>query len=77
VFGVKESLIVELGKVGDIPGLAEKHGVSPETKLLKHDFVHLTDEESHQLRTEEAWKAARKQGDHLKVVDGRLVPKDS
>lgn len=73
VFGVKESLIVSLGLVGDIEGLADRYGIPPSTKLLKHDFVLITEEESDQLRTENAWMEARKQGG-LTVKDSLLVP---
>ena len=73
VFGVKESLIVSLGLVSDIEGLAEKYDLPPSTKLLKHDFVLITEEESDQLRAENAWVEARKQGG-LTVRDSLLVP---
>ncbi|KAI9897193.1 hypothetical protein N3K66_008215 [Trichothecium roseum] len=76
VFGVKESLIVNLGKVSDVPGLAEQHSVSPDTKLLRYDFVLTTEDEARQAREAEARKVAEAAhpGDRLKVVDGLLVP---
>ncbi|VUC26023.1 unnamed protein product [Clonostachys rosea] len=74
VFGVKESLIIDLGKVGDVDGLAEKYGVSPETKLLRYDFVLITEQESQRAREEDAWKEARRQNRNLKVVNGMLIP---
>ncbi|KAL1887382.1 hypothetical protein Sste5346_010262 [Sporothrix stenoceras] len=76
VFGVKESLVVDLYKVGDHEGYAEKYGVPPETKLLTYDFVLLTNEEALKVRDAEAWKEAKRQGG-LKVVDGLLVPEDA
>lgn len=72
VFGVKESLITTLGSVSDVEGLTEKYGVAPTTKLLKHDFVLITDEESDNLREQNAWKEAQRRGG-LTVKDGLLV----
>ena len=74
VFGVKESLIVNLGRVGDVEGLAEQHAVSPETKLLKYDFVLITEDEANKAREADAWKVAKENPGNLKVVDGLLVP---
>ncbi|KAF3014446.1 hypothetical protein E8E14_008648 [Neopestalotiopsis sp. 37M] len=71
VFGVKESLITTLGSVSDVEGLTEKYGVAPTTKLLKHDFVLITDEESDNLREQNAWKEAQRRGG-LTVKDGLL-----
>jgi hypothetical protein len=71
---VKESLIIDLGKVGDVEGLAEKYGVSPETRLLRYDFVLITEQESQGAREEDAWKEARRQNCNLKVVNGMLIP---
>jgi hypothetical protein len=53
--------------------VAEKHGVAPGTKLLKHDFILITDKEGLELREKEAWKEANRQG-KLKVENGLLVP---
>ncbi|KAL2881474.1 hypothetical protein SGCOL_003040 [Colletotrichum sp. CLE4] len=50
VFGVKESLIVDLGTVSDVDGLAEKYGVEPSTRLLTYDFVLVSEEEVKALR---------------------------
>lgn len=58
VFGVKESLVVDLKRIGDVAGLAEKHGVSPDTKLLEHHFVLITEEESRVFRDSEAQEQA-------------------
>jgi hypothetical protein len=74
VFGVKDSLVIELGKVGDVEGLADKYGVSPDTKLLRYDFVLITEEEAKQVQEEEAWKEAKRQDCNLKVVNGLIVP---
>ncbi|KAH7329728.1 Intradiol ring-cleavage dioxygenase [Stachybotrys elegans] len=77
VFGVKESLIVDLARVGSTEGLAEKYNVSPDTKLLTYDFILITEEEARQAREEAAQRVADKQGGKLKVVGGLLVPSDS
>ncbi|KAH6685499.1 Intradiol ring-cleavage dioxygenase [Plectosphaerella plurivora] len=76
VFGVKESLVVEFKKVGDVPGLAEKHGISPDMKLLQYDFVLITDEESRAVKDAEARKAASQMNGRLLVVDGVLLAAD-
>ena len=73
VFGVKESLVVDLHSIDDFPGLAEKHGVPPGTKVLKHDFVLNTAGEARATREREAQREADRQGGKLKVVDGLLV----
>jgi hypothetical protein len=69
--------VIDLGRVGDTPGLAEQHGVSPETKLLKYDFVLITDDEARQARDKAAHEVAAQQGGKLKVVDGQLLPADA
>jgi hypothetical protein len=75
VFGVKESLLVDLGKVGDVEGLAEKHGVSPDTKLMTYDFVLVSDKEASDLRHKLAVEALEKSGiSGVTVVNGMLVP---
>ncbi|KAG2419165.1 hypothetical protein HFD88_002270 [Aspergillus terreus] len=74
VFGVKESLVIDLKRVGDVPGLAEKHGIPSDTWLLQHDFVLITERESRAIKTEEARKQAARQGGTLHVVDGHLIP---
>ncbi|KXT08504.1 hypothetical protein AC579_9214 [Pseudocercospora musae] len=48
VFGVKESLIVDLGVVDET--IAKKYGVKVGTKLLTYDFVLATEEQTVELR---------------------------
>lgn len=50
--------------------------MSPDTKLLRYDFVLTTEDEARQAREAEARKVAEaaRPGDRLKVVDGLLVP---
>ncbi|KAK0385349.1 hypothetical protein NLU13_7825 [Sarocladium strictum] len=56
VFGVKESLIVDITKVSD-PAMAEKYGVSPDCALMQYDFVMVGKEEATQLRVDKASEA--------------------
>ncbi|PNS15777.1 hypothetical protein CAC42_4229 [Sphaceloma murrayae] len=72
VFGVKESLIVGLGTVGEEE--VKKYGVKEGSKLLKYDFVLVTEEETKALRQEEAQKAMEKLGRRMKIVEGLPVP---
>ncbi|KAH7029583.1 Intradiol ring-cleavage dioxygenase [Microdochium trichocladiopsis] len=58
VFGVKESLIVDIGKVSDRQGFAEEYGASPDMKLLTYDFVLAGIQETADLRRTEAQKVA-------------------
>lgn len=75
VFGVKESLVVDLRDVSEVEGLAEKHGVSPSTKLLQYDFVLVSEEEANRLRHEKAQKALERQGvTGFEIIDGLPVP---
>ncbi|WYZ39492.1 hypothetical protein EsH8_III_001406 [Colletotrichum jinshuiense] len=77
VFGVKESLIVDLGHVSDVPGLAEKHGISPSMRLMRYDFVIVTEEETLQLRDQLAREALEKQGvSGVVVINGVLMPEE-
>lgn len=76
VFGVKESLVVDLGNVSDVEGLAEKHGVAPSSKLMQYEFVLVGEDEVRELRNEKAREAIEKQGAKgMRVVNGTLVPK--
>ncbi|KAK4145406.1 Intradiol ring-cleavage dioxygenase [Dichotomopilus funicola] len=72
VFGVKQSLVVDLDKVDK--ATAEKYGVEEGTWLLKHDFVLTTQAETEKLRDELATEALRKLGLNLKLVDHLPVP---
>lgn len=75
MFGVKQSLVVDLKSVSDVPGMAEKYKVSPSTKLLAYDFVLVTDQETADLRNQKALEALQKSGaTGLQVIDGLLVP---
>lgn len=73
VFGVKESLIVELQEVTD-QAMAEKYDVGLGTKLVKYDFVLVTELVAMQLRIDKATEAMNAQGKDFEFVDGLPVP---
>jgi hypothetical protein len=72
VFGVKKSLVVDLGKVDK--EMAKEYGVEEGIWLLKHDFVLTTQEETEKLRDQLATEALQKLGLNLKLVDHLPVP---
>ncbi|KAL4966404.1 intradiol ring-cleavage dioxygenase [Aspergillus stella-maris] len=75
VFGVKESLVVDLSEVTD-ESMAAKYGVKIGTKLLKHEFVLLTEKQARELRRKNAVEAMERQGRRVNFVDDLPVPKD-
>ena len=72
VFGVKKSLVVELGKVDK--ATAEAYGVKEGSWLLKHDFVLSTQKETEELRDRLAVQELEKLGLNMKLVDHLPVP---
>lgn len=73
VFGVKKSLVIDLEKAD--AETAKKYGVAEGTWLLKHDFVLTTQEETENLRDQNAVDALKKLGlTNLKLVDHLPVP---
>lgn len=72
VFGVKQSLVIDLDKVDK--ETAEKFGVEEGIWLLKYDFVLTTQEETEKLKDELATEALEKLGLRLKLVDHLPVP---
>lgn len=60
VFGVKESLIVDLSQVSD-PAMASQYGVEIGTPLLTYDFVLLTEQQARDLRKQRAVEAMQQQ----------------
>jgi hypothetical protein len=72
VFGVKESLLIDLGTVN--AEQASKYGVKEGSKLISYDFVLVTDEESRKLREEKAMEAMKKLGISAKLYKGLPVP---
>lgn len=72
VFGVKDSLIVELGKVDE--QMAEKYGVPRGIPLMTYDFVLVSEKESSDLRAEKSREALEHLGRKVKILDGLPVP---
>lgn len=72
VFGVKQSLIVDLDKVD--AETAKTYGVKEGMTFLKHDFVLVTKEETERLRDKNAAEALEKLGLRMKLVDHLPVP---
>ncbi|KAK3686840.1 hypothetical protein LTR37_019392 [Vermiconidia calcicola] len=72
VFGVKESLLIDLGTVTSEQ--ASKYDVKEGGKLITYDFVLVTEEESRKLREENAMKAMKKLGRDMKLYNGLPVP---
>ncbi|KAL4919696.1 Intradiol ring-cleavage dioxygenase [Aspergillus aurantiobrunneus] len=75
VFGVKESLVVDLSTVED-EEMAKKYGVKVGTKLLKHDFVLLTEQQARELRKKNAIEAMEKQGRKVVFHNDLPIPAD-
>lgn len=73
VFGVKESLIVDLSEVSD-PAIALQYDVEMGTPLLKYDFVLLTDAQARDLRRQRAVEAMQKQKRNVVFHNGLPVP---
>lgn len=73
MFGVKNSLVVDLKKVTD-PAMAEKYGVKIGDALLEYDFVLVSEAEALQLREEKAREAMAAQGRNVVLLDGLPVP---
>jgi hypothetical protein len=62
-----------LTKAADIPGCCETYGVSESMKVLKYDFVLVSDAEVTALRNQKALEAASSLGLKLKLENGLLV----
>ncbi|OTA62713.1 dioxygenase [Hypoxylon sp. EC38] len=72
VFGVKQSLIIDIGKAD--AATAKEYDFPEGGLLLKHDFVLTTKEETEKLRDENAMKALAALGLRMKLVDHLPVP---
>ena len=72
VFGVKESLLINLGKV--TAEQAKEYGVKEGSKSITYDFVLVSDDESRKLREENAMTAMKAQGRKMKLYQGLPVP---
>jgi protocatechuate 3,4-dioxygenase beta subunit len=72
VFGVKESLIVDLGEVGEEE--ADRYGVQRGMKCLRYDFVLASEEETMKFREERAREEMQKMGRKITFWQGLPVP---
>ncbi|KAJ5711237.1 hypothetical protein N7488_005393 [Penicillium malachiteum] len=72
VFGVKDSLTVDIGKAG--PEIAKKYNVPEGHALLTYDFVLVSDAETFELRSENSKIALDKLGRKVKIINGLPVP---
>ena len=72
VFGVKESLLIDLGPVS--ADQASKYDVKEGSKLITYDFVLVTEEESTKLRQSKAMEAMKHLGLRMKLYNGLPVP---
>lgn len=72
VFGVKESLVVDLKTVD--ADMAKKYDVKDGTKLITYDFVLVSEEDSRNLREKKAMEAMEKLGRKSKLHHGLPIP---
>ena len=72
VFGVKESLIVDLSTVDEETSV--KYNIPAGTHLLRHDFVLATNEQASTWREKMAMEFLNKFGKHVRLIDGLPVP---
>lgn len=72
VFGVKDSLIIDLESVDD--ATAKQYNVNPGMRLLKHDFFMVNEHQARELRDEKAREALAGLGRKLKLVNSLPVP---
>ncbi|KAL1640742.1 hypothetical protein SLS58_006563 [Diplodia intermedia] len=72
VFGVKETLLVDLGTVS--AQQAKTYGVKEGGKLMTYDFVLVSEDEAKGLREKKAMEAMEAQGRKMKLWNGLPVP---
>lgn len=72
VFGVKESLLIDLGTVD--AEQAKTYGVKEGGKLMSYDFVLVSEQESRELREKNAMDAMKDLGFRMKLYNGLPVP---
>lgn len=73
VFGVKNSLIVEVLEIDD-EEQASRYGVEIGTALIRYDFVLVTESAAAELRKEKTQEAMAAQGRRFQLIDGLPVP---
>lgn len=72
VFGVKNSLLVDLELVNN--ATAKRYGVEQGTKVLKRDFVLVTEVESDELRRQKTEEVLSASGMRYRLWNGMPVP---
>ncbi|WPG99436.1 catechol dioxygenase like protein [Acrodontium crateriforme] len=72
VFGVKDSLIVDLKTVSS--DQAREYGVSEKSRLITYDFVLVSEEESRKLQEKNAMDAMKALGRKMKLYNGLPIP---
>lgn len=72
MFGVKESLLIDLGTVN--AEQAEKYRAKEGGKLMSYDFVLVTEEQSKELRVKNAMAAMKDLGIQAKLWNGLPIP---
>lgn len=72
VFGVKESLIIDLKTVDEQH--VKQYGVKAGTRLITYDFVLVTENDSKELRERNALEATKALGLKMKLWNGLPVP---
>ncbi|KAA8910689.1 Intradiol ring-cleavage dioxygenase [Sphaerosporella brunnea] len=69
VFGVKSSLVIDMGKVGDA-AVAEKYSVKADDWAINYDFVLVTEKEAVELKNKNALEALKALGSTATIVNG-------
>lgn len=72
MFGVKESLLIDLGTVS--AEQAKTYGVKEGSKLMSYDFVLVSEKESRELREKNAMDAMKDLGLRMKLYNGLPIP---
>ena len=72
VFGVKSSLLIDLSEVDK--ALAEKYGVKVGTKLMKYDFILVSEQETIDMRAKNSKDALDLLGYSVRIVHGLPIP---
>lgn len=72
MFGVKESLLIDLGNVS--AEQSKTYGVKEGSKLMSYDFVLVTEKESRELREKNAMDAMKDLGLRMKLYNGLPIP---
>jgi hypothetical protein len=72
VFGVKNTLVVDLGRVD--AAMAAQYGVAEGAWLMTYDFVLMSEAETNALRDHNSQVALDKLGRKVKIVNGLPVP---